>query len=331
MRMKCLCCGKIIKESAAEVEKENRWHNRCVKAFFGTKQLPVLDVTDEQLNALAQQTVSKGFTVPGVQRKLSLHLLSDREVRLTLVNYPTGYILKPQTAEYSSLPEYEDLAMRLAEAAGVLTVPHALFRMKGQYAYITKRIDRDIQGDRVQLYAMEDFCQLSGRLTQDKYKGSYENCARIINKYSVHSKLDLSELFLRVAVSLVIGNSDMHLKNFSLIEMEPVGREFCISRAYDMLPVNVIMPQDQDELALTLNGKKRNIRRKDLLLFAEHCELNRKTAEKILARLASLEETFLQLCEDSYLSEEQKEMTKTLIRNRINRICGMNKEAADNS
>lgn len=89
------------------------------------------------------------------------------------------------------------------------------------------------------LYAMEDFCQLSRRLTQDKYKGSYENCGRIVKRYSSMPGLDLTEMYLRVAAAFVVGNSDMHLKNFSLIENMPGSRIFQLSKAYDMLPVNV--------------------------------------------------------------------------------------------
>jgi hypothetical protein len=151
-----------------------------------------------------------------------------------------GFILKPPTEEYDSLPEFEDLAMRLADLVGIQTVPHALIRLNNQYAYITRRIDRDVQKGTVRLYAMEDFCQLSNRLTQDKYRGSYENCGRIIRKYSTRAGLDMTELFLRVAFSFIIGNSDMHLKNFSLRESSPGSREFTLSGAYDLLPVNVI-------------------------------------------------------------------------------------------
>ena len=176
------------------------------------------DITKEQLEKLANETVNEGIIIPGVQKKLSLHLSCDMNTRLTIVDYPTGYILKPQTEEFKNMPEFEDLAMRLAEIMGIQTVPHALIKMNGEYAYITKRIDRDITGEKIRLYAMEDFCQLSRRLTQDKYRGSYENCGRIIKKYSEIPGVDLSELFLRVVGSFVMGNSDMHLKNFSLRE-----------------------------------------------------------------------------------------------------------------
>ena len=180
--MKCLCCGKEILSGASISEKDWCWHKKCVKNFFHTKEMPILDVTKEQLEMLASETVNEGLTIPGVQKKLSLHLSSDTDARLTIVNYPTGYILKPQTDEFKNMPEFEDLAMRMAEILGIQTVPHALIKMNGEYAYITKRIDREITEKEVRMYAMEDFCQLSNRLTQDKYKGSYENCGKIIKK-----------------------------------------------------------------------------------------------------------------------------------------------------
>jgi len=318
--MKCLCCGKLINENADIREKENGWHNKCINSFFGTSNMPIIDISEEQLEMLANDTVSKGLTVPGVQKKLSLHLSNEDDARLTIVNYPTGYILKPQTEEYDSLPEFEDLAMRLAQVVGIQTVPHALIKMNGKYAYITKRIDRSIKEEVVSMYAMEDFCQLSSRLTQDKYKGSYEGCGRIIDKYSVQPGLDMSELFIRVVFSYIIGNSDMHLKNFSLIETEPGGRRYCLSEAYDMLPVNLIVPQDEEQLALTLNGKKRNIRKKDFQVFANTCGIPEKAAEKMMKKLCSLKEKYMEQCEQSYLSDVLKEKMKELIVDRINTL-----------
>jgi len=178
--MRCLYCGKEIKDSASAHDKEHHWHSRCIKVFFGTAQMPELDISEEKLEELANSTVNKGLAIPGVQKKLSLHLSTDAESRLTIVDYPTGYILKPQTEEYDNLPEFENLAMTLAEIAGIKTVPNALIRSNGKFAYITKRVDRSITSDDMQMYAMEDFCQLAERLTADKYKGSYEKCGRIV-------------------------------------------------------------------------------------------------------------------------------------------------------
>lgn len=311
--MKCLCCGKAIKDTASTDEKNNGWHNRCVRSFFGTAKMPMLDLSEKKLEELANMTVNKGLTVPGVQKKLSLHLSDDAETRLTIVDYPTGYILKPQTTEYRELPEHEHLAMCLAQIAGIQTVPHALVKLHDQYAYITKRIDRKISKNALKLYAMEDFCQISGRLTQDKYKGSYENCGKIIKKYSIYPGLDLSELFLRVVFSFIIGNSDMHLKNFSLREKEPAGRQFCLSRAYDILAVNVVLPEDGEQLALTLNGKKSNIRKKDFFALAKSLEIPEKSAENMLKKICLLKDQFWQQCDEAYLSEGQREKVKDLI------------------
>lgn len=108
----------------------------------------------------------------------------------------------------------------------------------------------------MQMLAMEDFCQLDLRLTQDKYKGSYERCAKIIERYSSRKGLDITELYLRLVFSFLVGNSDMHLKNFSLIETEEGSRKYVLSPAYDLLPVNVIMPEDKEQFALAINGKR---------------------------------------------------------------------------
>lgn len=315
--MKCLCCGKIIKEIADIEERESGWHKKCVKSFFGTAHMPIIDISEKQLEELANDTVNKGLTIPGVQKKLSLHLSNEQGARLTIINYPTGYILKPQTEEYVFLPEYEDLAMRLAKIAGIQTVPHALVKMNGKYAYITKRIDRNIEENSVRMHAMEDFCQLSNRLTQDKYKGSYEGCGRIIDKYSSQPGLDMSELFIRVVFSFIIGNSDMHLKNFSLIEEEPASRKYRLSKAYDMLPVNIIIPADEEQFALTMNGKKRNIRKKDFYLLAKTCGIPDKAAEKMMEKLCLLKDKYLDECEQSYLPQDLKERVKELIGDRI--------------
>ena len=215
------------------------------------------------------------------------------------------------------MPEFEDLAMRMAEILGIQTVPHALIKMNGEYAYITKRIDREITEKEIRMYAMEDFCQLSNRLTQDKYRGSYENCGKIIKKYSDTPGLDLVEMYLRVLGSFVMGNSDMHLKNFSLKETEPGNRIFRLSDAYDMLPVNVIMPEDQEQLALTINGKKRNIHKKEFRILAEVCEISLNVAERMIRRVCELKEKLFKQIDMAYLSEEQKEQVKILVQERM--------------
>ena len=310
--MNCLCCGNPLSENY-----QSHWHNRCIKKFFGTSVLPDIKIDDDTLKRLASETSSRGFTVPGVQKKLSLHLFeADDTPRLTLVNYPTGYILKPQVKEYEALPESEHLVMSMAEMAGIITVPHGLIDGNMGRAYITKRIDRVIKKDSVKKLAMEDFCQLDLRLTDDKYRGSYERCAKLIKKYSSRIGIDMTEFYVRLVFSFIVGNSDMHLKNFSLIETDVASTEYVLSPAYDLLPVNANLPSDTEQFALTMNGKKTNIRKKDFLIFADSCDITRQAAEKIIKKLVSMEGKFITACEDSLLPDTLKERLIKIIRER---------------
>ena len=310
--MNCLCCGKPLK-----TDDGTRWHKACIRRFFGTATLPEIKIDEDTLTALALENTGKGVTVPGVQKKLSLHPLSDTaSPRLTLVDYPTGYILKPQVADFEALPQAEHLVMSMADATGIATVPHALICQNGEIAYLTKRIDRRFGENSVELLAMEDFCQLDRRLTEDKYRGSYERCAKVIRQYSSRKQLDLSELFLRLVFSYVVGNSDMHLKNFSLIEPEVGSGRYVLSAAYDLLPVNVVMPEDTEEFALAMNGKKRNLCKKDFLVFADACGIQKNAAEKMIAKVLSMKERYLLLCEESLLPDHLKQRFAAMMEKR---------------
>lgn len=307
--MNCLCCGKPLR-----TPDETGWHKACIKRFFGTTKLPEIEIDDKTLNLLASETTNKGFTVPGVQKKLSLHLVSDsRKPRLTLVNYPTGYILKPQVAEFEALPESEQLIMTMADMAGISTVPHALIKGNAGLAYITKRVDRNLTDDKIEMLAMEDFCQLDLRLTEDKYRGSYERCAKIIKQYSSRVGIDMAEFYIRLVFCFIVGNSDMHLKNFSLIETAEGSGEYVLSPAYDLLPVNANMPADKEQFALAMNGKKMNIRKGDFLKFADTCGIARQTAEKLIENLVKLTPKWIAMCENSLLPDELKGRLKKII------------------
>lgn len=311
--MNCLCCGKPL-----PTPDESGWHKACIKRFFGTTKLPEIEIDDKTLNLLATETTNKGFTVPGVQKKLSLHLVSEgNNPRLTLVNYPTGYILKPQVAEFEALPESEQLVMSMADMAGISTVPHALIKGNMGLAYITRRVDRKVNKDSMEMLAMEDFCQLDLRLTEDKYRGSYERCAKIIKRYSSRIGIDMAEFFIRLVFSFIVGNSDMHLKNFSLIETSEGSGEYVLSPAYDLLPVNANMPADKEQFALPMNGKKTNIRKKDFLIFADECGITKTTAEKLIENIVAFAPKWLSMCDNSILlPDDLKERLKKIITER---------------
>ena len=315
--MNCLCCGKPLSDPVPA----SGWHPACIRRFFGTKSMPEIALTDDALTLLAEKTVQKGYTVPGVQKKLSLHLSTDGAPHMTLADHPTGYILKPQVAEFRALPESEHLVMGMASAAGLSVVPHALVRMENCLAYLTRRVDREqVPGRPVRMLAMEDFCQLDLRLSQDKYRGSYERCVKVIERHSSRPGLDKAELYMRLVFCFLTGNSDMHLKNFSLIETEPESGTYVLSPAYDLLPVNLIMPEDREEFALTMNGKKTDLRRGDLLAFAEAAGIAGKTADAMIRSMLDRVPAWLALCESSFLPADMIRSLAGLILSRAERL-----------
>lgn len=253
--MKCLHCYKPL--SDGEVD----YHKGCARKIFESAIVPVLPYTRANIKELAREIVAASTTVTGVQAKLSLDISRGKAgeaQRFTIVGLWGKYILKPQTDRFANLPENEDLTMHMAEAAGIKTVPHSLIRFAdGELCYITRRIDRTRQGGKI---AMEDMCQLSERLTEDKYKGSYERIAKLIRQHSAAPLLDVVNFWEVVVFSWLTGNADMHLKNFSLYRP---ADNYILTPAYDLLSTVLAMPEDDEELALTLNGKKKRIRRDD--------------------------------------------------------------------
>ena len=149
---------------------------------------------------------------------------------------------------------------------------------------------------------MEDMCQLTERLTEDKYRGSYEQIAKAIKKYSHAPGLDLVNFYEQVLFCFVTGNADMHLKNFSLISQPGLGP--VLSPAYDMLNTAIVNPSDQEQLALTLNGKKNRITRNDFIIAFIAAGLDDKQQENIFNKILQAEEPWMDMIDISFLSEE---------------------------
>lgn len=306
---KCLYCYKELKEGQTD------YHPSCAKKLYGVKTAPVLPYNRSQIGELAKRVVRAQTTLTGVQAKLSLdvnHGQNNEPDRFTIVGLWGRFILKPQTDTYRSLPELEDLTMHMAEAAKIAVVPHGLIRFDdGELCYITRRIDRQPDGSKT---AMEDMCQLSERLTEYKYKGSYEQIAKLIKKYSAVPQLDLVNFWEVVVFSWITGNSDMHLKNFSLYKT-PLG--FCLTPAYDLLSTLIVMPQDTEELALTLNGKKRKIKRSDFEKAMTASGLNEKVIQNMANKFGKAISKWIDLIDNSFLPNDMKREYKRLIIKRV--------------
>lgn len=313
----CLYCYKPLGDNQID------FHPQCSKQFFGLETPPILSLSKEELMEMAKQITELSVTIPGVQPKLSLNLHVDpndpRKSRLTIVGLWGQYILKPQSESYPSLPENEDLTMHLAELAGIKTASHSLLRItSGQLTYVTKRFDR-VKGKKI---PMEDFCQLmevpsTGRSKYDN--GTMEQVGKTIAKYSSAPGTDLITFFDISVFSFVIGNSDLHLKNFSMIKNE--DNQYRLSPAYDLISSNLVMGKyDLEQMALHLNGKKNEIRKKDFIALATNLKIASTITEKIFSKYGALLNQFEELIQISFLNDELKEQYIQLIKQRASAL-----------
>lgn len=311
MKDKCLFCYKIIDENDLNTPAgKSGYHPKCSRKFFGSLEPPELDLTEDKIKEFAEEIIKTQRSVTGVQPKLSLEISKgeNNTRRFTIVGVFGDYILKPQTEQFKNLPENEDLTMRLAEITKIKTVDHSLIRLKsGQLAYITKRVDRN----KKEKFHMEDMCQLTERLTELKYKGSYEQIAKKIKQYSVNPGLDIVDLYEVVLFSFLTGNNDMHLKNFSLLKID---NEYSFCPAYDLVASQLANEEDDEELALTLNGKKNNIQRKDFEISMIRSGLDTKVIENIYNKFEKMIPKWLKFIDQSFLPENEKVRYKDLIR-----------------
>lgn len=311
---RCLYCYAPIKE-----ENSFLYHKTCSKKFFGFEIPPILPFAKSELTEVAKKIIRRSVTVPGVQTKLSLQIEKNRKEgnRFTFVGLWGNYILKPPVEKYPELPENEDLVMNLAELFRIRTVHHALIPLKsGEFAYISKRIDRTWKNEKIQ---MEDLCQLSERLTEDKYKSSMEQVAKVVKKFSSNPMLDVLNLFEITLFSFLTGNADMHMKNFSLIYE---NNFHLLAPAYDLLSTRLVIPEkdDPEELALTMNGKKSNFKQRDFLNFADRIGLNKIQVRNVFAKFKNKLPEILEFVDKGFLSSEKKEELKSLMLSRSERI-----------
>lgn len=314
MSKRCLYCYQLLSEDEID------FHANCSKKMFETTIPPVLPYSENNMDELAVQIIQSQVTVTGVQPKISLHLASATQPnlakRFTIVGMWGGYILKPPSPHYPHLPEVEDLTMHLASIAKIKVVPHCLIRLQsGNLAYITKRIDRV---KKTKLH-MEDMCQLTERWSEDKYQGSYEQIAKAVLKYSSNPGLDVVNFFELVLFSFLTGNADMHLKNFSLIDQPATGP--VLSAAYDLVATALVNPGDDEDLALTLNGKKRKIERSDFATAFNAMELDAKQQENIFKKMEKAMPGWDKMVDLSFLNNAFKKKYKELIKERWKRLC----------
>jgi len=308
---KCLYCYKEL-----DANDTVDYHPKCIKAFYGTKSAPALPYRLDEMEKLAKEAVELSVTVPGVQPKLSLGWIKNRledghNGRLTIMDALEGlYILKPQNTKYQQMPENEHLSMKLAELFKIEVVPSNMIRLaSGELCYITKRIDRKKDNSKIH---MIDFLQILELET--KYLGTMENLGKTIGELSVNTLMDKLRFFELALFNFIIGNNDMHLKNFSMWHSE-MG--WVLSPAYDLLNVKIVLPTDKDDTALLLGGKKKKFNKGYFDRFGEVLELNDKQINSTYKKLNAWLPKAIQLIEESFLNDLNKLHYKELITQRV--------------
>jgi serine/threonine-protein kinase HipA len=308
--MNCLGCYKPL-----EGNPKGGYHARCSKRLFGSETPPIVDFGADKLAEMAMESLNQHLGVTGVQPKISVDLTKKKDDpthRLMIVGLWGNFILKPSTERFPHMAVVEDATMHMAEAAGINTARHGLLRLKsGQFAYITRRFDRGPKKKKIHL---EDFCQLSGQLTESKYNSSTEKAGKIILKYSSNPGLDVQTFFDLTLLCYLTGNADMHLKNFSLIEKD--NGDVVLSPAYDLLSTALMPIEDKEELALPVNGKKAKLKRIDFEKLAANLGIPTRPMENSFRRIGEAIPKMAEIAKQSFMSKDLKSRYKKLLTDR---------------
>jgi serine/threonine-protein kinase HipA len=312
MKHRCLYCYKVL-------DSGQDFHEKCSREFFGLPKPPTIDYSLDQMDELAKNVVERSVAVPGVQAKLSMSLVKGlkgkADNRLTVIGALGGqYIFKPPSDRFPEMPQNEHATMRMAESFGIRVVPSSLIRLaSGELGYITKRVDRTAEGEKIH---MIDMFQITEAF--DKYKSSMEKVGKALGSYSDNTLLDKIFYFELVLFIFLTGNNDMHLKNFSMIE-SPSG--WILAPAYDLLNVSILNPEDEEELALTLGGKKRKLGGEHFVALAKGLSLNDKQIKSAFNRMKKNKPKAMDWIDQSFLSDNMKIAYKTLLESRYQKLA----------
>jgi len=311
MENKCLYCYETV-------EDKLDFHEKCSMEFFGTPKPPEIKYSLDQMDELAKKVVERSVAVPGVQPKISMSIVKETtensDTRLTVVGALGGlYIFKPPSDKFPEMPANEHLTMRIAESFGIRVVPSSLIRLlSGELSYITKRIDRKTTGEKIHMIDMFQITE-----AYDKYKSSMEKVGNALGKYSSNTLLDKTFYFDLAVFSFLSGNNDMHLKNFSMIENNSA---WILSPAYDLLNVAIVLPEDTEELALTLVGKKKKLKRENFEKLGEVLGLTPKQIKGTFNRMIKNKSGAFDLIDKSFLSNDMKTAYKKVLEERYKQL-----------
>lgn len=300
------------------VEDGHDFHEKCSLEFFGTPTPPTIGYSLDQMDELAKNVVERSVAVPGVQPKLSMSLVRETkeksDARLTVVGALGGnFIFKPPSDRFREMPVNEHVTMRTAQSFGIRVVPSSLIRLaSGELSYITKRIDRTETGEKIH---MIDMFQITEAF--DKYRSSMEKIGKALDNYSDNTLLDKIFYFELALFSFLTGNNDMHLKNFSMIKSLS---GWVLAPAYDLLNVSIVNPDDDEELALTLAGKKKKLKREHFAQLGIGLGLTEKQIQRVFKRMEKNKPKAIGWIDRSFLSDEMKVSYKEVLEEKYRQL-----------
>lgn len=305
---KCLYCYEQLENGS--------YHEKCSKKMFGFSEPPTIYLEEEIIEELGKINVIQGKVVAGIQKKLTLDFeKNSKDHRLSLSHYAGKYILKPK-AHIPHVPENEDLIIKLAQSSGIKTAQTGLILLEnGDLALLSRRLDRKVNHEKLH---MEDFCQILDQVSAKKYIGSYQKVGKTLRDYC---KLNVPEdqvlrLFELVVFSYIVGNSDLHLKNLSVLH-NPLPE---LSPAYDLLSFEIYQEdfpeKDNEMMALAINGKKNKLTKEDFDQLAKSLNIKNKVRDYVYKKFSSQIPNWKNIITKSFLSKHKQEALIELIQTR---------------
>jgi len=301
----CFCCLK-------KIDDDFSYHKNCLKKMFGVEKLPIIKIKSTELISEISKNIGK-MSISGVQIKASVKL-NKRENIIEIVQLGGTHILKPEPGEYPELPQNENICMNMAEMLGINASPHGLFYMADKkVCYIIRRFDRDAHGQKIHV---EDMAQLLGLPSDSKYESSLEKAGSAILKYSKRPYLDLIDFLERVIFCFLIGNGDMHLKNWSLISIDG---NYQLSPCYDLISSKLYLPYE-DESALTINGKRNKLQLSDFTGLAAYLKIEERSFNNSIDKMKNSKAAILRILDEDPIGFTKTAQLREIILERYKRL-----------
>lgn len=314
--------------------KEGLYSKKAAKALFGAAT-PIgrLPFSRRDFFTAGRKCV-EGMSISGVQQKLSLVINSRNEFET--VSIGGEYILKPSPESFPNAAENEQCAMAVSRMMGIPTAWSTVVEFPdGELAYLTRRYDRANGRKRHQ----EDLAQGFGLTAKEKYEKSYEEALHLAHGMSGGKLSVVRDLFDRVVFAYLIGNSDMHLKNISLIREagSHTGRYDGLAPNYDQLftiafdAASAVGFLALDLLAEEKEGKFSDAYQKygfytgsDFQTLGKKAGLPGPAIHTMMNRYFTREQEILRMIQRSFMPPAMKKKASTVVRDRIDALRMIN-------